>query len=58
VRFVEDEDGGAAALFGFGGEGVGGLGQQGSGVNRGVWPQAMTICWQMPRMPIPAGLGR
>ena len=35
VRFVDDQDGGAAAFGVFGGEGVGGLGDEGGGVEAG-----------------------
>ena len=62
VGFIQDEDGGPAPLFGLGGQRVGGLGQQGSGVEAGglaaggddLWtPTDFEDTFIMPLAPFP-----
>jgi hypothetical protein len=57
VCLVDDHDRGAAAFGVFGGEGVGGLGDEGGGVEAGACPSAETMWCSIPRTPTD-GLGR
>ena len=57
VAFVDDQDGGSSPLCLFPGEGVGGLGDEGGGVEAGTPPRAATMWCRIPRTPT-TGLAR